>query len=124
MKHLAITAFLIVAACGKGKTVDEQQPAANDRVGEVVTLNFPNNRSSSCAANGFTGTAIVPSGLRPVTDYIAPLFVQDNGSQPTTPGAYIVTSSGQIVFYKSVNSNFTNAANWGFHETSITYQSN
>lgn len=73
------------------------------RIGNIVTVRFPQviaAGNSTAAAITISGTNW-PSWARPGAQVVLPVFVRNNGTLNTTPGAVVVTTSGDLTLQQT-----------------------
>lgn len=94
------------------------------RVGKMVQLLMPNVPGlTSTSATFFSGSAQIPSRLRPAITIDQPIWVIDNSSWQTTPGRLLIGSNGDVSIYKTNQTgNFTASGTCGWGNTNTCYR--
>lgn len=94
------------------------------RTGKMVILQIPNVPSlTSTSTASFTGSAQIPSRLRPAIQVDEIIWVQDNSTWQTTPGRITIGTNGDVNIYKTnQNGTFTNTGTVGWANKSIPYR--
>jgi hypothetical protein len=101
------------------------------RNGSVVTLSFPIMSGMTTGGSGSpafsTASATIPTRIRPTVNQYGMDLASVSNAQPSSPGVYIVQSSGEIDLYRepTLAVNWpTNNANNGALAFSVTYTLN
>ena len=88
------------------------------KTGNHVTLTLPATSGTAAAASTIVYGVALPTDFRPAAALAFPVLVRDNGTNQTTPGMIIISTSGVITIYKdATGASFTNASTCGLAQS-------
>jgi hypothetical protein len=82
------------------------------KIGNLVTISFPETTNTSTSSTYFTGSTVIPSGYRPNKTIRRIIFVTDNNTEIV--GSCTIDTSGNVYVYCGSADNFTNSSTVGF----------